>query len=184
LDLIRETKEKIAAFNDEGKKSLEMTRRLKHVRKKLFSSLIGVVLCAIMVATMIPLARGADFTLTLVNPKAAIEAPELVPLTERLDTLAGKRIGFVGYSKDAGLGTAASYASSISDLIQEVYPTTEIITQYAHSYSDVLGQKGIANYDLWARGSTGASVINGVSATRYSAQNPSGVDAIISGVAN
>jgi hypothetical protein len=154
------------------------------VRKKLFSSLIGVVLCAVIIAAMAPFARGAEVTLTLVNPKAEIEAPRLIPLTERLDTLEGKRIGFVGYSKDPGTNTAASYASSISDLLEERYPTSELIIQYAGAFSDVLGQKGTANYDLWARGSTGASAINGVSATRYSATNPSGVDAIIVGVAN
>ena len=145
--------------------------------KKLFSSLIGVILCVVLIVTMIPFAQGADITVTLVNPKAQIEAPKLIPLAERTRyseelPLAGKRITFVGYSKDPGMNTVPSYTSNICDLLHEKYgrlgadnPTgVELIWTNQASFSDVLGEKGPFNYDSWVRGN--------------------GVDAVIAGVAN
>ena len=148
--------------------------------KKLFSSLIGVILCAIMIATMIPFASADEITVTLVNPKAAIEAPKIISLAERSGSLEGKRIAFVGYSKDGSLTGANSHISSIADLLHEKYgylsagnPTGVLMSwANASAWSDVLGEKGVFAYDTYVRGASATTT------------NPAGVDAIIGGVAN
>jgi len=153
------------------------------MKNKKLSILIGSVLAlAVIISTVPPLVHteAADVTVELVNPKGAIEAPQLIPLTERLGTLEGKRIAFVGYSKDPGTATAASYASSVADLLHEKYgrlsaenPTgVELILTNSSAWGDVLGEKGVFAYDTYVRGAAATST------------NPPGVDAIIAGVAN
>ena len=148
------------------------------MRKKLFSSLIGIVLCAVMVFAMIPFAQGAEYTLTLHNPKGEIAAPKMIPLAERSGTfasneeypLAGMRILIIGYSKDAAL-----WHQSVQDAINAKYTgenAVTFITNFTTAWSDVLGEKGVANYNNWARGGTAAALTT------------EGIDAVIAGLAN
>ncbi|MDR0491796.1 MAG: hypothetical protein LBH28_11185 [Oscillospiraceae bacterium] len=90
------------------------------MRKKLFSSLIGVILCAVMIAAIIPfspVAQAETVELTVLNPKAHIETRPITPLAERLDNLRGKNIGIYGYSKDAS--GAVNWRTSMTTLLAE-----------------------------------------------------------------
>jgi len=137
---------------------------------------------AMLLSLASPFAHAASVTLEVLNPKGEIEAPVIWPLAPRLDSLNGKRIMFVGYGKDINSNPRVNYAGSVADLLTDTAsdwytPGVSIVSTGAASglLSDVVWEKGVDNYDAWARG-TGA--------TGTAALTPPGVDAIIIGVAN
>ena len=155
------------------------------MRKKLFSSLIGVVLCAVMLASSVPFAQGTAVELEVLSPRGAVEMPPLISLAERLNVgtitvndpyhgeievpdLNGKRILIWCYGKDSG--GRADYTGAIRSLLTEWYPDIIITGQY--NKSDVAFEQGVWSYDMVARGTSAAS------------NTPPGVDAVILGVAN
>ncbi|MDR0489985.1 MAG: hypothetical protein LBH28_01895 [Oscillospiraceae bacterium] len=123
------------------------------MRKKLFSSLIGVILCAVMIAAIIPFSPAAQaetVELTVLNPKAHIETRPITPLAERLDNLRGKNIGIFPYSKDTSGGV--NWQQSMQTLLAERLAGlgSNVVTMNAKSavgWHDPLG----ATYEAGAR---------------------------------
>ena len=95
-------------------------------------------------------AQGAEVTLEVLNPKGNVELVKLQPLAERVDTLAGKKVGFYFYSKDNSSNSLNVYGA-IRYYLAEMFPTAIMGTSTTKSgvaYHDTL-----ANYETLAKNS-------------------------------
>ena len=133
------------------------------MKRKLISILIGSLLCLTMVIQLVPAqpADAAEITLEVLNPKGNIENMHLLPLAERVDSLAGKKIYLYFYSKDNS--TPLDTRGGISALLTERYGTynattnpTGVTVITALNKSGVDYHDTIANYDTMARQSDAA----------------------------
>ncbi|MDR0490608.1 MAG: hypothetical protein LBH28_05110, partial [Oscillospiraceae bacterium] len=135
------------------------------MKRKQFKTLIGIMLCIAFVAALaLPLqsAVGADVSLTVLNPKGRIEMPPLQRLAPRLDSLAGKRIMFVGYGKDIGNTNRQDYAYNLAEMLRDWYGAIPVQVPAAQQVSgaissgisgllsDVAWEKGDNSYETWA----------------------------------
>jgi len=125
--------------------------------KKRISTIIGYLLCIVLIAQIVPKqsAHGATVTLEVLNPKGSIEPLYLQPLAERVNTLEGKKIYLYFYSKDTG---TPDVRSAVSNLLTEKYGTynaatnpTGVTVITALNKSSVDYHDTIANYDTMAR---------------------------------
>ena len=73
--------------------------------KKKFASIIGLLLCAVMIVSLVPVAQAQTYSLTIQSPKAEVEKIPITPLAERLETFHGMKIAFFPISLNPYLQT-------------------------------------------------------------------------------
>ena len=123
------------------------------MKKRTISIIVVGLLCLVILVQALPFnaALGAEETLEILNPKGNIEQLKIQGLSERVDSLEGKRIGLWAYSKDA-TGSLNARAA-VAELLQEMYPadTGTTIVNYWTAKGGVAYNEAIASYDQYAR---------------------------------
>lgn len=97
----------------EGNKKRLLCRLLKFLLTAVFSIYSGVTAEAI---------AGSQVTLTVMNPRAELQGPKPIPLSPRLRSLNGLRIGLINNTKE----NAALLQPELEKAIKAILPKVEI----------------------------------------------------------
>jgi len=114
------------------------------MRRRILCFVAGVVFLALLVP-YVP-ATAEPVTLKVLDPRGEIFVPPVTPLTARLDTLAGKKVGILRNTKPG----ADSFAPYLEAALKGVYPDIQFRT-WVIPYNDYPNkQKDLKALAEWA----------------------------------